>query len=109
MKFIKGMVIGGLITTGIVMMYAEGTGMMNKKKKIKGQGSYLLPAHRFPAVLLLLSGHHSNPSAADTTAGQNNRPAHRAGRSIVLRRYALLCRCPGRGTPRGLMAGLPVA
>ena len=35
MKFIKGMVIGGLITTGIVMMYAEGTGMMNKKKMLK--------------------------------------------------------------------------
>ena len=35
MKFIKGMVIGGLITTGIVMMYAEATGMMNKKKMMK--------------------------------------------------------------------------
>ena len=35
MKFIKGMVIGGLITTGIVMMYAEVTGMMNKKKMLK--------------------------------------------------------------------------
>ena len=29
MKFVKGMVIGGLLTTGIVMMYAESTGMMN--------------------------------------------------------------------------------
>lgn len=34
MKFIKGAVIGGLITTGLVMMYAE-TGMMNKKKMAK--------------------------------------------------------------------------
>ncbi len=30
MKFVKGVVIGGLITTGFVMMYAE-TGKMNKK------------------------------------------------------------------------------
>ena len=35
MKFIKGMVIGGLITTGLVMMYAESTGLMNKKKVMK--------------------------------------------------------------------------
>ncbi len=35
MKFIKGMLIGGLITTGIVVMYAESTGMMNKKKMMK--------------------------------------------------------------------------
>lgn len=35
MKFVKGMVIGGLITTGLVMMYAEGTGMLNKKKMMK--------------------------------------------------------------------------
>ena len=31
MKFMKGVVIGGLITTGLVMMYTE-TGIMNKKK-----------------------------------------------------------------------------
>lgn len=30
MKFIKGVLIGGLLTTGLVMMYAE-TDMMNKK------------------------------------------------------------------------------
>ena len=34
MKFVKGMMIGGLITTGLVMMYTE-TGMMNKKKMMK--------------------------------------------------------------------------
>lgn len=34
MKFIKGVMIGGLITTGLVMMYSE-TGMMNKKKMMK--------------------------------------------------------------------------
>ncbi len=34
MKFIKGVMIGGLITTGLVMAYTE-SGMMNKKKMIK--------------------------------------------------------------------------
>ena len=34
MKFIKGIMIGGLLTTGLVMMYTE-TGMMNKKKMMK--------------------------------------------------------------------------
>ena len=34
MKFMKGLMIGGLLTTGIVMMYSE-TGMMNKKKMMK--------------------------------------------------------------------------
>lgn len=34
MKFIKGVMIGGLITTGLVMMYTE-TGMMSKKKMMK--------------------------------------------------------------------------
>ena len=34
MKFIKGVMIGGLITTGLVMMYTE-TDMMNKKKMMK--------------------------------------------------------------------------
>ena len=34
MKFIKGVMIGGLITTGIVMMYAENN-MMNKNKIMK--------------------------------------------------------------------------
>lgn len=33
MKFMKGIMIGGLITTGIVMMYSEG--MMNKKAMMK--------------------------------------------------------------------------
>lgn len=34
MKFMKGLMIGGLITTGIVMMYSE-TGMMAKKKMMR--------------------------------------------------------------------------
>lgn len=34
MKFIKGVMIGGLITTGLVMMYTE-TGMPNKKRLMK--------------------------------------------------------------------------
>ena len=34
MKFMKGFVLGGLVTTGLVMMYVE-TGMMNKKKMMR--------------------------------------------------------------------------
>lgn len=34
MKFVKGVMIGGLITTGLVMMYAE-SNMVNKKKMMK--------------------------------------------------------------------------
>lgn len=34
MKFVKGVLIGGLITTGLVMMYTE-TGMMTNKKIMK--------------------------------------------------------------------------
>ena len=34
MKFVKGVMIGGLITTGLIMMYAEND-MMNKKKIMK--------------------------------------------------------------------------
>lgn len=34
MKFMKGLMIGGLLTTGLVMMYSE-TGMMSKKKMMK--------------------------------------------------------------------------
>lgn len=34
MKFIKGVMIGGLLTTGLVMLYTE-TGMMNKKNMMK--------------------------------------------------------------------------
>ena len=34
MKFIKGIMLGGLITTGIVMMYSEND-MFNKKKMMK--------------------------------------------------------------------------
>lgn len=34
MKFVKGVMIGGLITTGLMMMYTE-SDMMNKKKLMK--------------------------------------------------------------------------
>ena len=34
MKFVKGIMIGGLITTGLMMMYTEND-MMNKKKLVK--------------------------------------------------------------------------
>lgn len=34
MKFVKGVMIGGLLTTGLVMLYTE-TGMMNKKNRMK--------------------------------------------------------------------------
>lgn len=36
MKFIKGVMIGGLITTGLVMMYTE-TGMNKKTMMKKGK------------------------------------------------------------------------
>lgn len=36
MKFIKGVMIGGLITTGLVMMYAESSKM--NKKTVMRQG-----------------------------------------------------------------------
>ncbi|MBQ3414084.1 MAG: hypothetical protein IJH39_01780 [Clostridia bacterium] len=34
MKFVKGMVLGGLITTGVLLMYNDGE-MMNKKQMMK--------------------------------------------------------------------------
>ncbi len=34
MKFVKGVMIGGLITTGLIMLYSE-SDMMNKKKIMK--------------------------------------------------------------------------
>ena len=34
MKFVKGVVIGGLLTTGLIMMYS-GSDKMNKKKLMK--------------------------------------------------------------------------
>lgn len=34
MKFVKGVMIGGLITTGLIMMYTENE-VMNKKKLMK--------------------------------------------------------------------------
>ena len=35
MKFIKGLMVGGLVTTGIVMMCSENNRGMNKKSMIK--------------------------------------------------------------------------
>lgn len=34
MRFIKGVMIGGLLTTGLVMMYTE-TGKMSKRRMLK--------------------------------------------------------------------------
>lgn len=34
MKFVKGVMIGGLVTTGLFMLYAE-SGKMNKKTMMK--------------------------------------------------------------------------
>ena len=34
MKFTKGLLVGGLITTGIIMLYND-TNMMNKNKMVK--------------------------------------------------------------------------
>ena len=35
MKFVKGMVMGSIISAGAIMMYTESTGMMNKRKMMK--------------------------------------------------------------------------
>lgn len=35
MKFIKGMVMGTIISAGALMMYTEGNNMMSKKKMMK--------------------------------------------------------------------------
>lgn len=35
MKFAKGLVIGGLITTGLIMAWADSNNMMNTKKMTK--------------------------------------------------------------------------
>jgi len=37
MKFIKGVMIGTLISTGILMMYSENNGINNKKIMKKGK------------------------------------------------------------------------
>ncbi len=37
MKFIKGMIIGGIITTGVAMMYSDGMGSTKKKMMKKGK------------------------------------------------------------------------
>lgn len=38
MKFTKGLLIGGLVTTGILMMYAESDKMNHDKKKMMKKG-----------------------------------------------------------------------
>lgn len=40
MKFVKGVMIGGLITTGLIMMYSE-SDMLNKKKLMKKGKQYV--------------------------------------------------------------------
>lgn len=35
MGFIKGVMVGGIVTTGIVMIYADNMGMINRKKMMK--------------------------------------------------------------------------
>lgn len=35
MKFAKGLLIGGLITTGIIMMYQDNNMNLNKRKMMK--------------------------------------------------------------------------
>ncbi len=37
MKFVKGMFIGGLVTTGIMMMYLENENKAKKKNDKKGK------------------------------------------------------------------------
>ena len=37
MKFVKGMLIGGIITAGITMMYAETMGQNKRKMMRKGK------------------------------------------------------------------------
>ncbi len=37
MKFIKGIMIGGLVTTGLMMMYVESDNMNKKKLMKKGK------------------------------------------------------------------------
>ncbi len=35
MKFVKGIMLGTIISAGVLMMYAEGNELMNKKKIMK--------------------------------------------------------------------------
>lgn len=37
MKFVKGMLIGGIVTAGIAMMYAETMGQSKRKMMRKGK------------------------------------------------------------------------
>ena len=37
MKFVKGMLIGGIVTAGIAMMYAETMGQSKRKMMKKGK------------------------------------------------------------------------
>lgn len=38
MKFTKGLIIGGLLTTGVLMMYNEKDMLKNSKKKMMKKG-----------------------------------------------------------------------
>ena len=38
MKFAKGLIIGGLLTTGVLMMYNEKDTIKNNKKKMMKKG-----------------------------------------------------------------------
>ena len=40
MKFIKGVMIGGLLTTGMIMMYSEASNQT--KKKVMKKGRFLM-------------------------------------------------------------------
>lgn len=37
MKFIKGMILGGIISTGVAMMYTDGMGTTKRKIMKKGK------------------------------------------------------------------------
>ena len=42
MKFAKGVVIGGLLATGMLMMYAESDMMNRNKRKIMKRGKQMM-------------------------------------------------------------------
>ena len=49
MKFVKGMVMGTLISAGVVMLYNEKNTMKKNKMMKKGNGNHL----RFPFILTI--------------------------------------------------------
>ena len=42
MKFAKGMIIGGLLATGVLMMYSEKEMMKRSKKKMMKKGKQIM-------------------------------------------------------------------